>query len=141
MLQVTPNCLSALRALRHRSRPRKLWIDAICIDQTSTAERNQQVPLMAEIYGKAGQVLVWLSPGTQDEKRVLETGRLFRYMGWLHRMRLLRLYEKDEQTNARMPKETRLVTACERWVDSKCQKLGGTLQSRIFYCKGGYASI
>ncbi|KAH8665115.1 heterokaryon incompatibility protein-domain-containing protein [Tricladium varicosporioides] len=128
-LQVTPNCLSALQTLRYRSKPRMLWIDAICIDQTSTAEKNQQVPLMAEIYGKARQVLVWLNPGNQDQKRVLETGRLFGYVGWLHRMRLLRLYEKDEETDSRMPKETRLVTACEKWVDSKCQKLGDSFNA------------
>jgi hypothetical protein len=126
-LQVTPNCLTALQALRYRFRSRRLWIDAICIDQTSIAEKNQQVPLMAEIYGRAGQVLVWLNPGNQDEKRVRETGRLFRWVGWLHRMRLLRLYETDEQTNSRMSKATWLVTMCDRWVDSKCQKLGGTL--------------
>src|SRR5271163_1335476 len=29
-LQVTPNCLSALRNLRLRSKSRKLWVDVIC---------------------------------------------------------------------------------------------------------------
>jgi hypothetical protein len=59
----------------------------------------------------------------------------------LHRMRLLRLYENDEQANARMPKETRLVTAFGKWVESKCQKLGGTLKSRLSYSKGGSAYL
>lgn len=127
ILQVTPNCLTALQSLRYRFRPRRLWIDAICIDQTSIAEKNQQVPLMAEIYGRAGQVLVWLNPGNQDENRICETGRLFRWVGWLHSMRLLRLYETDEQAHSRMPKATSLVTMCDRWMDSKCQKLGGRL--------------
>jgi hypothetical protein len=39
-----------------------LWIDALCIDQQSTTERNSQVPLMAEIYSLARTVLVWLGP-------------------------------------------------------------------------------
>ena len=50
-LDVTPNCLSALKTLRLRFKPRKLWIDAICIDQNSIPEKSQQVPLMTEIYG------------------------------------------------------------------------------------------
>jgi hypothetical protein len=37
-----------------------LWIDAICIDQSSLAERNQQVALMRDVYTKADSVVVWL---------------------------------------------------------------------------------
>ncbi|KIW00096.1 uncharacterized protein PV09_08282 [Verruconis gallopava] len=38
------------------------WIDAICIDQTSTKEKNHQVGIMSQIYSKASFVLVWLTP-------------------------------------------------------------------------------
>lgn len=41
------------------------WIDAVCIDQDNTTERNHQVDLMAEIYQHAKHVIVWL--GTDDE--------------------------------------------------------------------------
>jgi hypothetical protein len=37
-----------------------IWIDAICIDQTNTAERNHQVQQMGTIYKYAEWVLVWL---------------------------------------------------------------------------------
>ena len=37
-----------------------LWIDQICIDQSAVDERNHQVGLMAQIYEKAWQVLIWL---------------------------------------------------------------------------------
>jgi hypothetical protein len=37
-----------------------LWIDQICIDQSTVGERNHQVRLMAQIYRKASSVLVWL---------------------------------------------------------------------------------
>jgi hypothetical protein len=137
-LNVTPNCLSVLQTLRSRFKPRKLWVDARCIDQTSTAEKNQQVPLMAEIYGRAKQVLVWLNPGNQDEKRVQQTSQLLLRVGWLYRMRLLRLYEEDEQADSRMPKNTRLVAACGKYVDSNCRKLGGKSQPLLpFYSKAG----
>ncbi|KAH7385518.1 heterokaryon incompatibility protein-domain-containing protein [Phaeosphaeria sp. MPI-PUGE-AT-0046c] len=37
-----------------------LWIDALCIDQSSTSERNHQVQQMGRIYSNAESVLVWL---------------------------------------------------------------------------------
>jgi hypothetical protein len=37
-----------------------LWIDAICINQANTAERNHQVNLMRSVYAQASIVLVWL---------------------------------------------------------------------------------
>ena len=41
----------------------RLWIDAICINQKNTLERNAQVEMMAQIYSSAKFVLVWLGPG------------------------------------------------------------------------------
>jgi hypothetical protein len=134
-LQVTPNCLSALQALRFRLRARKLWIDAICIDQASIAEKGQQLPLIAEIYGGAKRVLVWLNPGDQEKKRVRQTARLFHLVGRLYQMRLLRLYEKDEQSDFRGPQNTKLVGLCDRYVNSKSQELGGKSQPRLFYLR------
>lgn len=37
-----------------------LWIDALCIDQNNTAERNHQVQQMGRIYSGATTVLIWL---------------------------------------------------------------------------------
>lgn len=67
-LDVTPNCLEALRYLRRQgdtATARVLWIDAICIDQSkdSVLERNQQVALMGDVYSAAAGVLIWLGPG------------------------------------------------------------------------------
>lgn len=45
-----------------------LWIDAICIDQSQTTERNEQVRSMDEIYTRATSVLAWL--GTTFEPNV-----------------------------------------------------------------------
>lgn len=49
--------------LGHRSKihPRDdLWVDAICIDQSSTAEKNHQVGQMGKIYSNAKKVIMWL---------------------------------------------------------------------------------
>jgi hypothetical protein len=69
---VTQNCKAALRQLRFSMFPRILWIDAICIDQTSLEERNQQIQLMGEIYKSAKQVLVWIGEGDKGIATALE---------------------------------------------------------------------
>lgn len=39
---------------------RYLWIDAICINQAHTKERNHQVNIMGDIYSNANRVVAWL---------------------------------------------------------------------------------
>jgi hypothetical protein len=63
-LLVTENCHAAMFHLRHAAQSRVLWVDAVCIDQTSKAERAQQVQLMADIYEQANKVLIWIAPGS-----------------------------------------------------------------------------
>jgi Heterokaryon incompatibility protein (HET) len=62
--QVGINLETLLRQLRGQGRgktkQRRLWIDAICIDQANLVERSQQVQSMYEIYHAASQVVVWL---------------------------------------------------------------------------------
>lgn len=55
------NLYSALFHLR-KSEIRVLWVDAVCIDQTNTKEREYQVGLMSFIYSRASCVVVWLGP-------------------------------------------------------------------------------
>jgi hypothetical protein len=59
-------------AIRHlRSQPNAqddslFWIDAICIDQSSIAERNHQVRRMKDIYKAAKGVVAWLGPEAKE---------------------------------------------------------------------------
>jgi hypothetical protein len=39
-----------------------IWVDAICIDQTNSAERNDQVREMDQTYRRATSVSIWLGP-------------------------------------------------------------------------------
>ncbi|KAM0196126.1 hypothetical protein ACHAPA_004770 [Fusarium lateritium] len=64
-INVTRNCQAALRSLRRLESPRVLWIDSICINQSSPAEKTHQLNLMAHIYKNASQVLVYLGEGTE----------------------------------------------------------------------------
>lgn len=72
VLRIMPNLYEALLALRLESRPRRLWVDAICINQCDTDERNQQVALMGDIYRNACRVLVWLGKACEDSHLVFE---------------------------------------------------------------------
>ncbi|KAK0634155.1 heterokaryon incompatibility protein-domain-containing protein, partial [Immersiella caudata] len=58
---------AALRRLRRPTEPRKLWIDAICINQEDSTEKSIQVPLMRQIYQQAGQVCVYLGEAKDVE--------------------------------------------------------------------------
>ncbi|KAK6951771.1 hypothetical protein Daesc_006294 [Daldinia eschscholtzii] len=58
---------SALRYLRHESNIRILWADALCINQEDIQERNAQVRLMGEIYGKAEKTLIWLGEDPDEQ--------------------------------------------------------------------------
>jgi len=65
LFRVRENAESALRYLRNIKKERVIWVDAICINQTSLPGRNKQVLLMKDIYGKAQKVCVWLGELTE----------------------------------------------------------------------------
>ncbi|TAQ85342.1 hypothetical protein B7494_g6333 [Chlorociboria aeruginascens] len=72
--KVSPNLYEALIHLRNmsdsktrRPKSRWLWIDAVCIDQSNMAERNEQVQRMRSIYQLAGGVVVWLGKTNEPE--------------------------------------------------------------------------
>ncbi|OAL05129.1 hypothetical protein IQ06DRAFT_242916, partial [Phaeosphaeriaceae sp. SRC1lsM3a] len=67
VIELNGTSFSVLRnlwAFLHQARANRvtgyLWIDAICIDQTTIAERNHQVGMMGDIYYSASNVIVWL---------------------------------------------------------------------------------
>ena len=70
---VTVRCNGALLAITSNLRttltnfltlpaqkPRVLWVDAICINQSDNVEKNHQVAMMARIYGQSQRVLIHL---------------------------------------------------------------------------------
>jgi hypothetical protein len=67
LYQVQENLSDALRDLRPKSEPRMLWIDALCINQNDTMERNHQVACMGDIYRNASRVIVWIGRERLDE--------------------------------------------------------------------------
>jgi hypothetical protein len=88
-LPITKNCYDALRSLIRNSKIRTIWIDAVCINQSDSSEKNHQVPLMPDIYGAAKRVYIWLGNGTEDSDEALE---------WVMSI----THEYDLRTGARM---------------------------------------
>ena len=65
-LWVGSNLHAALRRIRKLTDGTRIWIDAICIDQDNTSERNHQVGFMREIYEKAEQTIIWLGDAYEN---------------------------------------------------------------------------
>ncbi|KAJ5766153.1 uncharacterized protein N7511_003769 [Penicillium nucicola] len=64
---VTRNLHNALRRLRLGNRPRRMWIDQICIrqqcncgDDGHTCEKKQQIRKIGHVFSKATRVIIWL---------------------------------------------------------------------------------
>lgn len=77
-LPITRNAADALRAVREPQTERLVWIDSICISQTSTLEKSAQVAMMDRIFANATAVLIWLGP--TDDSRPAAAKELFERM-------------------------------------------------------------
>jgi len=86
-LSIKPNLALALQFLRPGagSPPRRLWIDALCIDQSSMDERSRQVAYMRLVYKHCERVVAWIGAKEESEgvkeafeaaKRLSEVGKL-----------------------------------------------------------------
>ncbi|XXH00562.1 hypothetical protein Hte_006910 [Hypoxylon texense] len=67
-VRITPNLRDALRRFRLPNKARRLWVDAICIDQGDEDEKSQQIPLMSQIYRSASSVCVWLGDDSKGAR-------------------------------------------------------------------------
>jgi hypothetical protein len=68
--EVSTNLESALRHLR-QEKILRIWVDAVCINQKDNDEKNNQVPMMAKIYGDAKLVYVWLGGEENGSKEAI----------------------------------------------------------------------
>jgi len=83
MMPIKPNLLAALKRLRQRHKIERLWVDAICIDQTElddnvdtvkqrNLEKSNQISMMTKIYGMAEKVCVWLGEESEDSAKAVQ---------------------------------------------------------------------
>jgi hypothetical protein len=82
--------LDQMRKVRYK---KKIWIDAICINQQNNGEKSHQVAMMGEIYSRATRVEIWLGPTKDATVRAMQklsklrSPRLYSYL-----VKTLRLY-------------------------------------------------
>lgn len=73
------NLFQALGNLRTKSAPRRLWADALCINQDDEVEKTQQVASMGEIYQAAIRTVIWLG----EESPLREFDFATRFFEWV----------------------------------------------------------
>ncbi|KAH5048795.1 hypothetical protein HBH96_207530 [Parastagonospora nodorum] len=79
---ITDNLYMALLHLRKGKVPR-VWVDALCINQTNTTERSIQVSQMAEVYQGASMVYIWLGESNELTRQAFEElYKMTQHIGW-----------------------------------------------------------
>lgn len=83
------NLYAALRAVRTlRGRATKvasggyvrLWVDALCINQSDNEERSHQVRQMRQIYSRSKEVLCWVTNNPVDQRMEALSPRLWKLL-------------------------------------------------------------
>lgn len=72
-LGITRSLYDALQHLRYLEQSRRIWADAVCINQRDDDEKSRQVTRMMEIYRQAHNVVVWLGPSAPDDELAFST--------------------------------------------------------------------
>lgn len=110
-LGITQNCEAAIRRLRQPKKSRLVWVDSICIDQTSIEEKNKQVKHMGQIYSEAEKVIVWLGESTPQSEIA------FKYFQRIYNIvTKTRLLFKQTRSLLAIDKELgRLKAECEKY--------------------------
>ena len=71
-VNVRTNLHQCLLRLRHRTKPRILWCDFLCINQTDLDEKAQQVQMFGKIFQAASRVLVWLGEHADHSEELFQ---------------------------------------------------------------------
>jgi hypothetical protein len=71
-LTITLSLATALYHLRPRSKPLRIWIDQICINQEDLQEKTEQVQYMDRIYRNTEEALVWLGPAQSGSEALMD---------------------------------------------------------------------
>jgi hypothetical protein len=73
IFKLTSHLKYALQMIFKNQACPRLWVDAICIDQSSKSEKESQVAKMHHIYQRAKGVFVWLGKSEEGSDNVMDT--------------------------------------------------------------------
>ncbi|KAL6352589.1 hypothetical protein LRP88_13055 [Fusarium phalaenopsidis] len=65
-VKIPASASEVIRRFRLPDAPRRIWIDALCINQQDIAERGEQVSLMGAVYSQCTHCLIWLGLDTDN---------------------------------------------------------------------------
>ncbi|KAF5564862.1 heterokaryon incompatibility 6 OR allele [Fusarium napiforme] len=71
-VQIRRNLYDALRSIRNSMGNQRLWIDAICINQSNVEEKSTQVAIMGNTFARATNVISWLGPANDDSDLAMD---------------------------------------------------------------------
>ena len=80
-LHITENLELALRRIRGPNRPKNMWINAICINQSDKEEKSVQVLIMGDIYANTARTIVWLGKQSANSDIAMDFIHLLRQNG------------------------------------------------------------
>lgn len=95
------NLDAALRHLRRRDVPIRLWVGVVCINQGDVAEKSGQVQQMRDILSAASETIIWLGPSGGNTS-VAAWNFLERHSSWALNDRR----ERDHTLPARLEEDT-----------------------------------
>lgn len=149
---ITESLHVALQHLRKENLERRIWIDAICIDQSNEAELNNQVSIMGDIYGSALCVVNWLGPEGVNTARGMKALRFLfgdedLTVPWLgHKSKLWRaglndILERDYWKRIWVVQENALASRVTLQVGSEVLKWSSGLMTYKAICRIKFAVI
>lgn len=114
--RITRHLLRALRRLRHATAPVCVWVDAICIDQMDLEEKAAQIPLIAQIFNQAKEVVIWLGDRI-DYEPVSLVGLGYEPTNWSKRLWVVQetLYAAVEPVVLLGPRRVPMSSLLESW--------------------------
>lgn len=74
-IRVTKNLADLLYRIRTNC-DKELWIDQLCINQGNAKEKEQQIPLMRQVYQQGQQVVLWLGEENQGTRKAFDMIRI-----------------------------------------------------------------
>ncbi|KAK5113732.1 hypothetical protein LTR85_010749 [Meristemomyces frigidus] len=72
LLYIRKSLREFLLEMRRREHDHFMWIDAVCIDQGSAADKAHHLAAMRYIYRRANKVLVWLGNASPEEEEAVQ---------------------------------------------------------------------
>ncbi|KAF5001608.1 hypothetical protein FGRMN_914 [Fusarium graminum] len=133
VIGVQANLYDALFELRTSTQGIPIWIDALCINQFSDAERSAQVSVMNLIYGKASKVIVWLGEAYPELEAGIKAAERIGTQSVPHTLRMLGTQTWDFTSDmSLMPERYNMEPITEEEVIGLIHLLSSTWFTRVW---------